>query len=268
MKFNFAMTIALSCCLSTTAMAQTQVQVTVENLQPGNGFFLTPFFAGFHDGSFDIFDSGTAASLSNELLAEDGILDDGMGNGLINDFAANGVGQQSVFTNADGFGGAPVIDPGESVSQVFSLDADSRFFSYATMVIPTNDTFFANANALELLDAAGNFNGTQVISLSLADAYDAGTEVNNSSGAAFSNGDPSTDENGVIVRINDPLSGQGDLSAIDGLQSVAGTEIDLTAAINSPFLRITIESVAIPEPSSLALLGSVGLIGLARRRRS
>ena len=56
---------------------------------------------------------------------------------------------------------------GESVSQVFSLDADSR--SYATMVIPTNDTFFANAN--ELLDAAGNFNGTQVISL-LADAYD------------------------------------------------------------------------------------------------
>ena len=53
-------------------------------------------------------------------------------------------------------------------------------------------------------------------------------------------------------------------SVRDRRSSVA--QIDLTAAINSPFLRITIESVAIPEPSSLALLGSVGLIGLARRR--
>ena len=65
--------VALSCFALDHANAQQAVQVTFENLQPADGFYLTPVFAGFHDGSFDVFDAGTAASASLEAVAEDGM---------------------------------------------------------------------------------------------------------------------------------------------------------------------------------------------------
>ena len=50
------------------------VSVEIENLQPNDGFFFTPVWAGFHDGSFDFFDAGGTASAALELLAEEGDL--------------------------------------------------------------------------------------------------------------------------------------------------------------------------------------------------
>ena len=57
----------------TTVPAQAaEVQVTIENLAPATGNFLTPFWVGFHDGTFDLYDVGAAASAELERVAEDG----------------------------------------------------------------------------------------------------------------------------------------------------------------------------------------------------
>ena len=48
------------------------IQVTIENLQPADGFFFTPVWLGFHDGGFDLFDDGSAASSALETIAETG----------------------------------------------------------------------------------------------------------------------------------------------------------------------------------------------------
>ena len=49
-----------------------EVQVTIENLAPADGNFLTPAWVGFHDGTFDVYDLGAPASAALERLAEDG----------------------------------------------------------------------------------------------------------------------------------------------------------------------------------------------------
>jgi hypothetical protein len=259
---KLVLSIALSCFALTHANAQQQVQVTFENLQAGDGFYLTPIFAGFHDGSFDVFDAGSAASLGLEQAAEDGMFAT-----LQNDFtAAAPSGQQALFTSPGGFPGAPVFDPGESVSQVFNLDTNSRFLNFATMLLPTNDNFLGNGNAIAILDAAGAFNGNQTFDLTLANVWDAGTEENNGIGLPFSPPvGADTPTVGGVVSLIDPAT---DLAAFEGLATANGTNINLASAGQSPVLRVSITAVnAVPEPSSLALLGAFGVAGLVRRRR-
>ena len=41
------------------------VKVIVENRAPGNGTWQTPFWAGFHNGSFDVYTQGVAASFES-----------------------------------------------------------------------------------------------------------------------------------------------------------------------------------------------------------
>jgi len=48
----------------------TSVTVTIENLAPMGGTFLTPVWVGFHDGGFDLYDNGAAVSAELERLAE------------------------------------------------------------------------------------------------------------------------------------------------------------------------------------------------------
>ena len=48
------------------------IRITVENLQPADGFFFTPVWFGLHDGGFDLFDVGSAASSALETIAETG----------------------------------------------------------------------------------------------------------------------------------------------------------------------------------------------------
>ena len=42
--------------------AAVEVHVTIENLAPEAGNFLTPVWVGFHDGTFDVYDLGAPAS--------------------------------------------------------------------------------------------------------------------------------------------------------------------------------------------------------------
>ncbi|MCG8456194.1 MAG: spondin domain-containing protein, partial [Holophagales bacterium] len=60
--------------LSAGTAGAVEVRVTVENVAPENGAFITPFWIGFHDGSFDTYDAGAPAAdfPGLESLAEDG----------------------------------------------------------------------------------------------------------------------------------------------------------------------------------------------------
>lgn len=40
----------------------TTLNITVDNLSPTQGVFLSPLWIGFHDGSFNTFDPGATAS--------------------------------------------------------------------------------------------------------------------------------------------------------------------------------------------------------------
>ncbi len=190
------------------AVAQQQgIVVTVENQSPSEGTFQTPIWLGFHDGSFDIYDRDAPAdllpipgSVALERLAEDGntapITDDFS-------FLMPGGVQTTVISNtAD----RPPLGPGESASRLFRLDPSvHRFFSYASMVIPSNDAFIANGNpqAHELF----NSRGRQVLRRFTVDGdevLDAGTEINDeipANTAFFGQAAPNTgvDEGGLIV---------------------------------------------------------------------
>ena len=247
--------VVLSLLFAGNAVAQQQIQITVENLQPADGFYFTPVWLGVHDGNFDLFDPGSAASAALELLAEEGDA-----SGVSGDFASSANGQQQVVANPAGFGGPPVFDPGQSETRQFSLNASDRYLSYATMIIPTNDSFFANGNplAVELLDASGTFTGDQVLEFSLADLWDAGTEENDTLGAPFSvnGGLASTDTVRGVVALGP------DLSNVNGLETPAGTTINFDNASTSPVLRISISAAAVPEPSSASVLG-LATLGLS-----
>ena len=165
----------------------------------------------------------------------------------------------AVFGHA-GFPGAPVFDPGELTAAIFDIGPNDRYFSFASMVIPSNDAFIGNGDPLayELFDVNGIFNGPLTIDIVGSDIYDAGTEVNDGLGAPFStNGGMSTDEDGVVG----PHPGLGNFLGTD---TVAGTTIGSIPGPNTPFARITITQV-VPEPAISGML--VCLVGLATRRR-
>lgn len=166
---------------SSHALAQRPaVLVRARNVAPQHGTFQTPIWVGFHGGNFDLYDSGLAASElplpgSNaiESLAEDGSTA-----AVSTDFdtlVPNGV-QATMVSN----GPIPPLGPGDSASMLFELDpAEHRYFSYASMVIPSNDAFLANGNpfAHPIHDAGGNF-VAQSFLVRGSEVLDAGTEEN------------------------------------------------------------------------------------------
>jgi hypothetical protein len=137
--------------LATAAEAKV-VEVSITNNQAAGGLYLTPLLSIFHDGTFDPFDVDSAASQAVEDLAEEG---DGMG--LLTEA---GVPSSGPILSPGGFAGAPVIDPGETATLRFDVDEGSdRYFSFFSMVIPSNDNFVGNDNptAYEVFDADGRF---------------------------------------------------------------------------------------------------------------
>lgn len=174
--------------------AQTvDLTVTIENLAPANGTFQTPFWVAAHGGSFDVYNSGEAASAALERLAEDGDSQP-----LSDSFASSGV--DATIPGPDG-----PFAPGDIASGTMTVDPSrDRYFSYASMVIPSNDAFVANGDpqAHELFDANGDF-VAQSFFITGAEVLDAGTEVNDESPAStafFGQMAPDTgqSENGVI----------------------------------------------------------------------
>ncbi|MGD1920601.1 MAG: spondin domain-containing protein [Pleurocapsa sp.] len=176
-------------------MPETNVTVTIENLAPENGTFITPVWVGFHNGGFDTYDRGRPVSPGLESLAEDGDT-----SGISQEFLDSGNGTvDATLLGLEGVEGP--IDPGEVVSQTFTLDSEdpnNRFFNYASMVLPSNDAFIANGNetAIPIFDENGHFIGTDFIIYG-NQVLDAGTEINDEakdSTAFFGQSAPNTGE--------------------------------------------------------------------------
>jgi hypothetical protein len=168
-----------------------RVAVTVENLSKKDGLFLTPVWVGFHNGTFNPFNVGSPVMVGGgvERIAEDGDVTR-LRTGFANSAAGMAGGVDGVIFAPNGFPGMPVFDPGECVTFVIDLDpALHPYFSFMSMLIPSNDGFIGNDNpmGLELFDDDGVFAGPIEFVVRGEDVLDAGTEANTEMDAAFFN---------------------------------------------------------------------------------
>lgn len=182
-------------------MESTKIIIRVENLAPENGTLLTPLWFGFHDGNFDLYDRGRPVSPGLESVAEDGATS------LISqEFDLSGFG--SVQGTIPGLAATPgPIDSGEIAQTTITLNGselNSRYFSYAAMIIPSNDFFVANGNERQnlIFSDRGNFLGADFTVFG-RQVLDAGSEVNDeipANTAFFGQQNPNTGvtENGVV----------------------------------------------------------------------
>ena len=242
------------------------LKVSITNNSSAGGVTLTPLYTAFHDGTFDAFNVGEAASPGLELLAEDG---DSSGIAAERT-ASHPTSTGGVITAPQGFPGAPVIEPGETSSINITLDPTSQsYFTYLSMILPSNDQFIGNEDPLahRLFDDMGGYLGDQTIVVTGLNAYDAGTEQNIGDGAPFQGafGGAALDEGGVV----------GAATGIDvfaGIDLPNGQTLDPNAiqfAGNGNFQIATIEVTAVPVPAALPLMlgGLMVMGGIAARKK-
>ena len=298
------MVAAGSTIIMASAATAVTLKVSVENRSPPNGNVLTPFWVGFHDGSFDLYDLGSPASPAIKALAWGGItgfestipgLVEGFRNSGFPDFdgtipsipqdstlssvfarssaAVNSGVQSLVFTdNPFGLGTTGVSGifwPGYIATRTIKLNgsfASHRYFSYAANLYPTNDAFIANDDPIEIFDAEGNFIGVDFIVYG-NQVLDAGTEVNDENplvGASLFH--TGIPENGVI-HIHQGVKPPGSEGVLDF--EVQGKKVYAKADFKTPgyqVARITVTQV--PEPAStIGLLALGGLFVLRRQVR-
>ncbi|MGE3240246.1 MAG: spondin domain-containing protein [Pirellulales bacterium] len=268
MKRNWTLILAVVCSLLTIAsaspVAAVDVRVTIRNLSPAGSVALSPFTLAAHDGSFDGFNSGSAASLGVENVAE---LGDGSAYGTEATSAQASAIVATAIATQGGFGPG-IFRPGASGSIVLSLDpALHRYLSYGSMVVPSNDSFLGNDSptAVELFDAGGNFVATD-FTLTGERIWDAGTEVNQLLGAAYVAGQDATlgDAEGGVVHLAN-LATQ--FAAYLGSSTPAGETFSVVPGATSPVASFSFTVVPEPATAALASLGALGLIGVVSKRR-
>ncbi|QDU90194.1 hypothetical protein Pla175_35960 [Pirellulimonas nuda] len=246
-----------------SVVSAVQIRVTVENLAPANSVSLAPLRFGFSNGTFDSFDNNAPAFLLGQPDISQApivtIAEGGSGSTWFPAFQAAepNANLGSVFDAA-----FPPITPGEINSAVFEVDPTNQFFTFGTMVVPSNDHFLGNASPTryQVFDGSGNLIlPTIVESASLI--WDAGSETQDPANAAFLPGGVNDNR----VNENNPVTFNfSNLQAFNGLVTAAGYTFDSSLlAADTPVLRVSFEVV--PEPSSL-LLGGLALVGLAAAR--
>lgn len=261
MNRNTVLMLGLAALTAAPAMAQS-VDIRIENLQEPGGMAFTPFWVGFHDGTFDVFDGGSPASGGITSIAELG--DTGP---LTARFAMEQpMGVDTTFADPSG---PPVFSPGESATMSIDVgDASvNRYFNYASMVVPTNDLFVGNDVRREIFDDSGTFLGPITIDIFGRSVYDNGTEVNDiTDGPAFVAGidaTAGTDEFDDIQLFFSRPGADSYLDSIIGTTTAPGDEITRVFTESDLIGRITI--VPAPGAASVGLLAGLGLA--ARRRR-
>lgn len=250
--------------LAGASMEAASVKITVQNLSPNDGLWFTPVFLGFHDGSFDSFNAGSAASSSIEALAEGG-----MTGGLMSDISGTSGAIGHTLVRDTTAGGPPgvLFAPGSSNSVTLDLDMmDNRYLSFASMLLPSNDAFFGNDDAMaySLFDDAGNFNDGFEINIQGSDIWDSGTEENDGMGAPFSMiGGTSTDTVGGVI---DRHTG---LMNFEGTSLATGNLLGSSFSSGTALARITAEKVpdATPFIGAISGLALLGFSAFTRRKR-
>ena len=183
---------ALSLVVAAPASAAVvRVNIKVENLAPTNSVSFAPLRFGFNNGTFDAFNNGTTATAPIISVAEGG-----SGSAWIPAFAA--ADPTAVIGSTAG-----ALLPGATQTLSFLVDtAVNPFFTFASMVIPSNDFFIGNDNpqAFRLFDAAGHLLISS-IGQTAGDIWNAGSEAFDPLNAAFLVGGTNalrTAENGVV----------------------------------------------------------------------
>lgn len=233
--------------------APVTVKVTVENLAPADSVRVAPLRVGFHSGVFDTFDLGHAATAPIVSIAEGG-----SGSAWFPAFAAADPG--ALLGTAAG-----ALLPGQSDTSTFVVDPSvNPYFTFAAMVVPSNDFFIGNDSptAYRLFDANGQL-AIHQITQRARDLWDAGSEVFDPAAAAFvGNNNLRADQNSVVA------FNFAEFAAYNGLTTAAGYVFQSQLAADTEFYRITFDVAAVPEPGTWATLAAgLGLLGLAGRRR-
>lgn len=221
-SLTFAST-AIGAALAVPSLAFAQsipsVVVEVENLAPERGSFQTPVWMGIHDGTFDIYDRDVAADALLGPGVLEALAEDGNNQPITDTFEQRNPGRPQANVTAPG---GP-FQPGSRAAITFQVDpSNDRYFSYGSMVIPSNDFFVANGNPLahELFNDGGNFVGQDFI-VAGSEVLDAGTEVDDeiAGNTAFLSQpglNIGTDEGGLVV-LGEGFAEPGSLAFPDGV---------------------------------------------------
>ncbi len=253
---------------SPTTAAIVDLTITIENLAPTNSVSFAPTRIGLHNGSFDPFNINQSAGAAIVSIAEGGSGSDW--------FPALSAADPNSVSGTIANGGPAIpagnpSGPGNTATATFRIDTGTQgFFSFANMVVPSNDLFLGNDTPLQLFDSNGNL---QVLTISQfgRDIWDANSEVAIPENGAFLVGSV----NGQRVAENGLVAFDfSELSAYDGLTTAAGYEFDSSSiTANTELFRITLSSVsAVPEPSSFfacsLVIGAIIVRRFSKRKPS
>ncbi|MDQ3186609.1 MAG: spondin domain-containing protein [Pseudomonadota bacterium] len=246
--------------MASAQAAEVQVKVTVENVAPQNSISFAPLRLGFNNGTFDAFNIGQAATAPIISVAE--------GGSGANWFPAFAAADPTAVLGTVLASSPPIqLLPGEMGSSTFTVDtAVNPYFTFAAMVVPSNDFFIGNDSPAQfrLFDNAG---GLLINSISqhASNIWDAGSEVFDPAAAAFvGDNDLRTPQNSVVS------FNFAELSGFNGLTTSAGYDFNSQLAGNTEVYRISFEVSPVPEPETYALMltGLVMVGWMARRRRA
>lgn len=238
--------------------ALVDVTVRIQNLSPADSVSFAPLRFGFNKGVFDAFNIGETATAPIITIAEGG-----SGSAWLPAFAA--ADPTAVIGSSAG-----ALTPGTSSTVgAFRVDtAINPFFTFAAMVVPSNDFFIGNDDPrrFRLFDDAGNLLISS-IDQRASDIWNAGSEAFDPLAAAFlaiGNNSLRTPEGGVVGFNFSELAG------FNGLTTAAGYVFTSGLTADTAIYRISFDARAVPEPTSWALMitGFLATGGALRRRRA